>query len=566
LFDFQHEEEIVPENTAYPDSELQGGELNRGLILLIVLIVSVVGASWLFLLPASFDIKIIAQLMPLLLASILLFLISRVKNAYLNTAVSGAAYLFSFASWSYVVHLNFILPVDELSQPVAQFSGISNSMYLIGLCFLILWANRYIAYAHYLSITSITALILLLLLFSAVPFSFLLAILLLTGCSVAMAYMVSSPIADTEFLAEDAAELFNEDLLLTAQADIEEEITPELEIDVMPLNESPVMHDWERILRTLNGELKNTADVDQLFKRMLIFLHGTMQYDGAAVGMLQDNSIKKIASYGSDELLDIRLLSWTNQRVKAVFSSREPVISKQARVNTQGLNTAIDELLLHRMDIPVLSGQKVVGLVTLFREGEIFDTNDVQLTASVVFHSMIALREARLQLEVKRLSSASTPTKLTLYSREQFVSKVKPVFKKLGKPRECSLFIAEIDNFDEVVDDMGRDAGAVLYKAVSKTIISELQSEDILGSYGKEGFIILLDETDMNHAKAIADKIRIKVSKIKLTYQDFVISTTLSIGLTIVSEEEDLPTLMRKADMGLFIAKENGRNTVKVSL
>jgi len=46
-----------------------------------------------------------------------------------------------------------------------------------------------------------------------------------------------------------------------------------------------------------------------------------------------------------------------------------------------------------------------------------------------------------------------------------------------------------------------------------------------------------------------------------------VLTTTASIGLTIVSNEnEDLPSLMRKADMGLFVAKENGSNTVKVSL
>ena len=58
-----------------------------------------------------------------------------------------------------------------------------------------------------------------------------------------------------------------------------------------------------------------------------------------------------------------------------------------------------------------------------------------------------------------------------------------------------------------------------------------------------------------------------KVSNLKLKYQDSVITTTISIGLTIVSDpEEDLAGLMRKADMGLFVAKENGCNTVKVSL
>jgi GGDEF domain-containing protein len=50
-------------------------------------------------------------------------------------------------------------------------------------------------------------------------------------------------------------------------------------------------------------------------------------------------------------------------------------------------------------------------------------------------------------------------------------------------------------------------------------------------------------------------------------YQEHVITTTVSIGLTIVSNpKDDLAALMRKADMGLFVAKENGCNSVKVSL
>jgi PleD family two-component response regulator len=46
-----------------------------------------------------------------------------------------------------------------------------------------------------------------------------------------------------------------------------------------------------------------------------------------------------------------------------------------------------------------------------------------------------------------------------------------------------------------------------------------------------------------------------------------VFSSTLSIGLTSVSEQgDDMQSLVRKADMGLFVAKESGRNSVKVSL
>ena len=78
---------------------------------------------------------------------------------------------------------------------------------------------------------------------------------------------------------------------------------------------------------------------------------------------------------------------------------------------------------------------------------------------------------------------------------------------------------------------------------------------------------MLLDETTLIEAKTLAENIRENIQNIKIKYQNHILATTASIGLTILSNpNDDLPSLMRKADMGLFVAIENGCNTVKVSL
>lgn len=562
LFEFQQDN-----NNTQKSKQRIDQEINRGLALLVLLTVSVVGSSWLFSLPVYFNIKIISQVIPVISSLILLFSVTRIQHVYFNKIVPVLAFVFVFCSWSYVVYLNAYVDVGVSSPPQkevvgAQLLGMSHAVYIIGLCFSIVWLGRYFKYNLYLSASFVITLIVLLLLFSNAEVTYLLAyIVLLVSSTIFSAISLNN---SQEVAAEANLELVNEsvenDFLLPSEI-IEQEIKPELDINVLPLTENTISHDWELILRELQGELKNTTDVDQLFKRMLVFLHGAMDFDAAAVGMLQDRSIKKIASTGADDYLNSQVLNWTNQRVKEVFASREPILSVQINQSPSSHNGD-----LHRLDVPVVSGQKVVGLVTLFRDSVTFDTNDVMLAASIVFHSMLALRQARLQDEVKRLKSDSPVTKLTLYSREQFVDKIKPVFEKLSKPRECSLFIVEIDNLDSVIDTKGRDAGTLLFKAVSKTIMSYLSERDILGKYGNEGFVVLQDEADLMHAKAVAEKIREKVSQIKLKYQNEVLSTTVSIGLTIVSNpDEGLPSLMRKADMGLFVAKENGCNTVKVS-
>lgn len=534
--------------------------LNRGLALLIIIAMSVIGASWLFALPVYFDFKIAIQVFPLLYAMIALFSVARLQSYYLNILAAPISYVVIFSSWAYVIYINVSVQSDSANDVSAQLVGISNSMYLLGLSFITIWLGRYFKFAIYLSSLAVIALLSSLLIFSSVPVTFLLAVGLLLASSIFIAFVTFKGQTLNATMPLNELSDIEEDLFLPGELE-EQDITPELDIDVQPLSDAPVSYDWDLILRELHGELKNTPDVDQLFKRMLTFLHGAMEYEGAAVGMLQDKNLKKIATYGDNELLHTQSLNWSNQRINELFSSREPILSKQTASNNEVSPP------LHRLDVPILSNQKVVGVVTLFRENLLFDTHDIQLASSVVFHSMVALRQARMQDEIKRLSSTNAVNKLTVYTREQFVNQVKPVFEKLSKPRECSLFILEIDKLDSVIDSIGRDAGALLYKKVLNTIMSQLKESDVIGKYGNEGVIVLLDETNLIEAKTLAENIRENIQNIKIKYQNHILATTASIGLTILSNpNDDLPSLMRKADMGLFVAIENGCNTVKVSL
>ena len=543
-------------------------DVNRSLALLILITVAVVGSSWLFSIPVYFDLKIALQIAPVFFSAVLLFAVTRIQHDYINLITIPLGYLITFSSWSYVIILNTKIKVDAADVISAQMLGMSHSMFFLGLCLLIIWLGRYFKFAIYLSSISIVSLLVLLVVFSNLPVNFIIAAALIFMSSAAIAVLGFKPQLTNTASPAVVDDFFDDknSLLTTTHSD---EFVPlaEPEINTLALNESSVTHNWELILKELHGELKNTADVDQLFKRMLVFLNGAMEYNGAAVGMLQHKSMKKIAQYGDDEYIHAQSLAWNNQKIKEVFSSRDPVLSEQNNLSSS--RTDITEPL-HRLDVPIVSNNKVIGLVTIFREILLFDTNDIRLASSIVFHSMIALKVARLQEELKRVSNESasntSTTKLTLYSREQFVEKIKPVLEKLSKPRECTIFIIEIDNHDDIVESHGREAGIAIHKAVSSVIMTKLTDHDVFGNYGKEGFVILMDETDLNHGKERAEGIRQKISQLKLKYKSGVLTTTVSIGLTIVSDQnEDLAALMRKADMGLFVAKENGGNTVKVS-
>lgn len=320
-------------------------------------------------------------------------------------------------------------------------------------------------------------------------------------------------------------------------------------------------HEWASILRELHNEMKTVTDVDGLFKRMLVFMSGAVDFSAAAVGMLQEQSINKISSFGLDALTHASVLSWSSERLRKLASERQTLVSQQNLVD------GADRGLLCRLDIPVITNDKLVGVVTLLRSKTPFTDYENALLSSIVFYGMIALRHARLQEEIKRLSAAAPGDKKTFYTREQFVGKAGQALVEYKKPRALSFLLIEMDEYAGVLKSTGQDGVMRLYKTFASTIMSMLRANDILGAYGKEGFIVMVQDLDVLQAKEMAEQIRKKLSQIQVKTESGVATSTVSIGVTTVSDQEDdMATLIRKAGMGLFVAKESGKNAVKVSL
>jgi len=93
------------------------------------------------------------------------------------------------------------------------------------------------------------------------------------------------------------------------------------------------------------------------------------------------------------------------------------------------------------------------------------------------------------------------------------------------------------------------------------------KNKDILGRYGQNGLSILLPEIDMNAAEKFAEKIRRFVSNARYKTDSGEKSATLSIGVAAITDETGTyNSMVKRADMALFVAKKNGRNCVKVRL
>lgn len=127
-----------------------------------------------------------------------------------------------------------------------------------------------------------------------------------------------------------------------------------------------------------------------------------------------------------------------------------------------------------------------------------------------------------------------------------------------------SLLLIDIDHFKNVNDRYGHRAGDTILRELSQRLMTRARSTDYVCRYGGEEIVVILIETNITEAKAIAEELRILIEKEPFLIEDGrYIPITVSIGVSAYSEEaKDASMMVSNADNALYSAKENGRNQV----
>lgn len=122
-----------------------------------------------------------------------------------------------------------------------------------------------------------------------------------------------------------------------------------------------------------------------------------------------------------------------------------------------------------------------------------------------------------------------------------------------------SLMLLDVDRFKTINDTHGHQFGDRVLKAITSTLKRQLKhKEAMIARWGGEEFIILAQGYRLAQALELAERLRAAIEGMEFEN----IPITSSFGVTEFSPEDELDTLVRRADLALYTAKESGRNCI----
>ena len=129
-----------------------------------------------------------------------------------------------------------------------------------------------------------------------------------------------------------------------------------------------------------------------------------------------------------------------------------------------------------------------------------------------------------------------------------------------------AVIMLDIDNFKLVNDRYGHAVGDIVLQQVAATILENIRDDDICGRYGGEEFLVVLNNTSRSLASEVANRIRSRIAEKRINIniaENFLVSVTVSGGVSYLQEGDSTKDLNRRADQGLYLAKRSGKNCIK---
>lgn len=151
-----------------------------------------------------------------------------------------------------------------------------------------------------------------------------------------------------------------------------------------------------------------------------------------------------------------------------------------------------------------------------------------------------------------------------LPNRESYNEYILDSFERWRRTEKVlSLAVGDIDHFKRINDNFGHLAGDKVLKKVATIFKSALRSSDFIARIGGEEFVFVFEHTSGEDAYKLLNKLRQLIDECQFFYREIKVDVSISFGLAIIQDGDDIESLFMRADNAMYKAKKAGRNRVE---
>lgn len=316
-------------------------------------------------------------------------------------------------------------------------------------------------------------------------------------------------------------------------------------------------------LQSISHTVTSSLELDEILNNVLQLLKDSFGYTYASIYLFDGDVLHMGAQLG-----------YPPDMLIPEISINEGVIGRTARIKktqfVRDFNQDSDFLRASydvrcEIAVPLLKENDVLGVLNVESGHELLTENDVNLLNALAGSVAIAIDNARLHADVKRM--AMTDVISGLANRRAFDEILVAELTRASRYQHpLSLIILDLDSFKEYNDRWGHPAGDVRLREVANLLRLNLRDPDVAARYGGEEFAIILPDTSKHGAMKLADRLCHSAEESAPRRNEGhcpIPGYTLSLGVATFPEDAtSMEDLLLMADNAELTAKRLGKNRV----
>jgi len=305
------------------------------------------------------------------------------------------------------------------------------------------------------------------------------------------------------------------------------------------------IHNSERFLRTIFESIRDPFCIIDRDFRIVRANDAYLRMKGKSIEDLLDSKCYEVL-YGRASVCDACVIDKT-------FKSGEPCLKEKFVPRPEGYGEWVE-----------------IYTYPIFMEGQKI-SHVIQYVRSITDRKRSEEEKKMLIEQLERLSRTDGLT--GMLNKRGLMERLQAEFERAKRyGGSISLLICDIDDFKYVNDFYGHSAGDNYLKLIAQAMYNSIRSADIIGRFGGDEFMVILQGVEREEAMKLAERIRSIVEDTVLKVDTMrSVKSTVSIGVATFDSTESCSVttpeeLIKAADEALYRAKNKGKNRVELYL